>query len=469
MNKERFERMRAELTPSDAAVNALHEKLELESGTQKKWTYKKIVPIVAAAAVFAAVSVSVFASPIQKKFSFAEAQDQQNYESFVEKAVAGDSRDGNAYAQNAREPEGGVDTDSVENNLNEENQQCELDPTYNVAGAAGEAKGGVNEGGMVQGAIPTQNELAETPEQRAQREEDKKAEIFNGEPVIDIHRVLSWDEMPIQSKYGELKIDGADYRSTGGKTGETKLTQSNIGAKLGSSTITGHDYLENKDYTIECERFEIKGMDSKIAFAVKYAGQDGYYPFLRTGFAPKTMGELVSAYDLKNTAKFGKAYREYEKDGYYIRENYTLPDASAVFGMLFTDMSLKNEMLTSNSDYEYKLGLARSIMDISISVPELGLENLSVIVTENGYMQTNIDWTANRFFIGQDKVQAFVEYVQRNGKRVEEYRKELPSYDPGGTVAVTSGPYKVDPATERTVAEDWAGAARETTTTRVVR
>ena len=44
----------------------------------------------------------------------------------------------------------------------------------------------------------------------------------------------------------------------------------------------------------------------------------------------------------------------------------------------------------------------------------LGYENISLGVTENGYLTTNILNTGKAFFIGAEKAQMFMDYVIEN-------------------------------------------------------
>ena len=63
-------------------------------------------------------------------------------------------------------------------------------------------------------------------------------------------------------------------------------------------------------------------------------------------------------------------------------------------------------------DYD-QMWLTRK-MSISIDIPALGYENISLAVTEEGYLTTNILATGKAFYIGEEKVDAFVEYVLEN-------------------------------------------------------
>ena len=79
--------------------------------------------------------------------------------------------------------------------------------------------------------------------------------------------------------------------------------------------------------------------------------------------------------------------------------------------MLLSDTTLENVY----DDREMYV----SHMGISVDIPLLGYENISLSVTEEGYLTTNILDTGKAFYIGKDKVNAFVDYVLNHCEGVE--------------------------------------------------
>ena len=52
----------------------------------------------------------------------------------------------------------------------------------------------------------------------------------------------------------------------------------------------------------------------------------------------------------------------------------------------------------------------------TVDVPLLGYKNISLGVTEDGYIVTNILDTGKAFYIGKDKTEAFIKYVESECK-----------------------------------------------------
>ena len=75
--------------------------------------------------------------------------------------------------------------------------------------------------------------------------------------------------------------------------------------------------------------------------------------------------------------------------------------------MLLSDYSLTNTSLTNNN---YK----NPLMSISSDIEALGIENVSLAVNDEGYIQTNILGTAKTFYIGEEKVNNFIDYFIKN-------------------------------------------------------
>ena len=75
--------------------------------------------------------------------------------------------------------------------------------------------------------------------------------------------------------------------------------------------------------------------------------------------------------------------------------------------MLLDDLTAKNVDNYDSMNFFNK-------MSINVFIPVLGYENISLSVTEDGYITTNILDTGKAFYIGEDKTDMFIEYVLNN-------------------------------------------------------
>ena len=83
-------------------------------------------------------------------------------------------------------------------------------------------------------------------------------------------------------------------------------------------------------------------------------------------------------------------------------------DDDIIWQMLFSDTTLQNEFSDNNNN------MYPALMSVSVDIPLLGYKNISAWVTETGYLVTNILETGKGFYIGEENVQKFVDYIIQN-------------------------------------------------------
>ena len=121
---------------------------------------------------------------------------------------------------------------------------------------------------------------------------------------------------------------------------------------------------------------------------------------MNTTYEFETLGDFIEKLNLEEYLQFGTA--TYKNNIVY--KDF---DDSIVWDMLLSDYSLTNTSLTNNN---YK----NPLMSISTNIEALGIKNVSFAVNDEGYIQTNILGTAKTFYIGEEKVNNFIDYVIKN-------------------------------------------------------
>lgn len=185
------------------------------------------------------------------------------------------------------------------------------------------------------------------------------------------------------------------------------IASSEIGKKLYTVTMQGEDIYTDTTHTTKAAVYSVKSLSQTCVVAVQYEGENELYSFVNSSYTPATLGNLIDDLNLRENLVFHDIYYDYFDDKTYTAMRYSLPDPAVIWDLLLSDSSLKNE-----GDAHY----SNDLMSISIDVKIVGHENISLAVNEDGYLQTNILNTGKSFFIGKDKVNAFVEYVKKNGK-----------------------------------------------------
>ena len=84
------------------------------------------------------------------------------------------------------------------------------------------------------------------------------------------------------------------------------------------------------------------------------------------------------------------------------------------------------------------MNFGKELISVSINIELLGYENISLTVTEDGYLTTNILDTGKAFFIGKEKAEEFYGYVRENCEGTEKITYIVNSSEPSGTGASSS-------------------------------
>lgn len=212
-----------------------------------------------------------------------------------------------------------------------------------------------------------------------------------------------WEEQPINCQFGEVEYHSARYT-----TRAASIAAEHIGSMLGTAVLSGYDIYEDASYTANASLYTIKTISEECAIALQFDGHEEYYVYANMFYRPDTLGEFIDALSLRDHLSTGSVSYHYWKDPVnhtgYTTVEFTGLQTDVVWDMLLSDPTLKNE----NYDTDWHI----SAMSISVSVPLLGYENISIGLTEEGYLTTNILDSRKVFFIGPEKVALFMDYVK---------------------------------------------------------
>lgn len=211
-------------------------------------------------------------------------------------------------------------------------------------------------------------------------------------------RIWPWNCQEVHQQFTSVEYNGRTYIIRSHNT----LSKDKVNKKLGSSTMQGYDIYEDKTHTTTCEIFEIKGIDSSRFIAVKYQGYDGYYVFnMRDYDPPATLDDLISALNLTETFPLTTIY--------YNSKHYGLSEKDSE---VLWDMFLKHKG-AETLEYE-TIPDGKKILAFVVVSEELGTDNLSWALYDDGYLRTNIDNYGYRYYIGKDAVDEIVKYALKH-------------------------------------------------------
>lgn len=222
--------------------------------------------------------------------------------------------------------------------------------------------------------------------------------------------VPKWDEMSISQQYYEVEYNNSKYSSK-----ITKISNDNILKNIGNATLTGYDTYTETTYSKKGDLYSIKTISEKCAIAVKFEGDTNYYIYVNSYYKPKTLGEFMEDLNLKEITSFGTIYYNYwDKE---VEENINIEfydvDNEIIWQKLFNNLNLEN-IYSDNDTAKYTSERFSQSISVSVDIPLLGYKNISVSLTDKGYLLTNILDTGKGFYIGEDKVQEFLDYIKEN-------------------------------------------------------
>lgn len=225
--------------------------------------------------------------------------------------------------------------------------------------------------------------------------------------------VPKWDEMSISQQFYEVEYNNSRYSSR-----ITKISSESILGNVGTSILTGYDTYTNITYNKKGELYSIKNISDKCAIAVKFENEEDYYVYVNSYYRPATLGDFMKDLQLEEITSFGTIYYNYweesvEAEGKYKQIEFYNVDNKIIWQKLFDNAELEN-IYSDTDTNKYRAERFSQSINISVNIPILGYKNISVSLTDKGYLLTNILDTGKGFYIGEGKIQEFLEYIKEN-------------------------------------------------------
>ncbi|MBQ2676532.1 MAG: hypothetical protein IJF54_03910 [Clostridia bacterium] len=240
--------------------------------------------------------------------------------------------------------------------------------------------------------------------------------------------IPKWHQQTISQQFRSVEYNQAKYSSQ-----ITELDSKMVQNKLSNATLKGYDIYTETNYTANATVYSIKGISEKCAVALQFEGRTDYYVYINSDYKPATLEQLINDLNLKQHISFGTVWYSYhdENKNYVSVEFVDLPD-NKVWEMLLNDTSLENV-------YDQAQMYMRK-MSVSVNIPILGYKNIGLWVTEDGYLVTNILSTGKAFYIGEQKVKDFMDYVINNCEGYEIVHIYYTSNNSDNTIKTSAAP-----------------------------
>ena len=243
----------------------------------------------------------------------------------------------------------------------------------------------------------------------------------------------TWEEKPIWQKFPQFErfeIGSYTVRET------ATLTADKLGECLGEVNLHGYDIYTETGYDIVGKIYRIEGIDDGAAVALQYPEDDDYFVAVCSKYSPATLGDLIDDLSLREHLQVGTVYRSYRDEQGTIHDfRYDGLTAEKVFELLLDDETLRNEYDEAAWQRQWNTKIS-----MSISVPLLGYHNISISLSEEGYLRTNLLDTEKMFYIGTDKVYAFMAYVEESCRVSHDQQVALPDDTNANTGTTMTSP-----------------------------
>lgn len=230
----------------------------------------------------------------------------------------------------------------------------------------------------------------------------RQVDVTRTEDGTELGIIPKWEDMHITSQYGEFEHALGRFFS-----GAKAIDADKLGESRGRVYLRGSDVYTNTEYYIEGETFVINGISEKFALALRFDGTEKYYVYRNVWYRPDTLGELIDALALTEHLEARTVYYDYVSDeGKHAKVEFEGLAMEKVWELLLSDRALEN-VYDQQKTYAAK-------MSISVNVPIVGYDNVGLWVTEDGYLVTNVGGTGKAFYLGTERVNAFIRYVMDN-------------------------------------------------------
>lgn len=238
----------------------------------------------------------------------------------------------------------------------------------------------------------------------------KEVQVDKKDTSTDTAVIPKWNEMSISQQFNEVEYNNSKYSSR-----ITKISNNNILKNIDNATLTGYDTYTETTYNKKAELYSIKDIEEKCAIAIKFEGDTDYYVYVNSYYRPTTLGEFTKDLNLEEIISFGTIYYNYWDEDLQedINVEFYGVDNKIIWQKLFNNKNLEN-IYSDNDTEKYTSERFSQSIGISVDIPLLGYKNISVSLTDKGYLLTNILDTGKGFYIGEDKVQEFLDYIKDN-------------------------------------------------------
>jgi len=266
----------------------------------------------------------------------------------------------------------------------------------------------------------TQNSYGETLAET--KDSARDGEIFNetvskitgdGDTTNDLYAERPWEKMPLSERYREFDYQGRTYSV------RAVVSADRAGEKLADVNVKGEHPFTGEVHETAAELFRFNAYTEEAAVLIRFSESPDYYAAADLFYAPKTLGDFLEGINAEETLLV-PGYTDYL---WYDTEN----QAHRIVFEGFTKEYLMSYLMkyadAPGEDMMSMLQKGRanniSYMTCRVGEVEFNRPNASFWFTRTGYLSTNLIDAGYSFYVGEEAVQQFEQYLKENLQEFE--------------------------------------------------
>ena len=216
--------------------------------------------------------------------------------------------------------------------------------------------------------------------------------------------IWPWEYRTTFEKYTSLMMNAVEYNSK-----RNAVSESLVGDKIGTYTVTGYDETTDKKYTVDAEVYHLLNVTADQFIAVKI--EDDYCVFKNNEYnPPNTLGKLFEQVELSKVVELN---RFSENDSTPDSKHYLLNDDEYIWEVL---SECKEAPFVEDQNW---CAGDRSYLSFTITSEVLGVYKVAMYVTEDGYLWTNAFSWQYLYNIGEDATGKIITYAKENSAETD--------------------------------------------------
>ena len=197
----------------------------------------------------------------------------------------------------------------------------------------------------------------------------------------------------ILKNFGRLELqNGQTYVIYGGE-----LTQERVGKVLDELTLTPNILPDGLPDEVSAK---VSNISPNYAMSVKFDGFDANRIYVNFDYNPETLGDLLDDTNFLNVVKLSKAY---------VGTSETDIDGEKVM----TFLEKHRECVNQNDAFS---NAGKELLSVGVDIPIFSVYGISLQITQNGYITTNIAARGAYFFVGSEETQKLADELLNGNK-----------------------------------------------------